>query len=220
MPVDVAELPAAYDTTVHRQTGITGSQIAAGKTILHVDLEAIVHAANIQRGIHWDSAEHGHPMHEQPVQKSASDEKSPLRHDGKILLAEDSDFFRSQVRRLLQADGYTVIEAPDGQAAWELLLDHVHDVALVVTDIEMPHLNGFELTRRIRNDARTLALPVIAVTTLAGEDDIARGKQAGVNDYQVKMDRETLLQSVRHYMHASSAAAPGSTPQSQTTSTY
>jgi two-component system chemotaxis sensor kinase CheA len=54
------------------------------------------------------------------------------------------------------------------------------------------------LAQRIRGDGRTAKLPVIALTSLAGEEDAAKGKAAGVDDYQVKLDRDKLLESLRH----------------------
>jgi two-component system chemotaxis sensor kinase CheA len=74
-----------------------------------------------------------------------------------------------------------------------------------VTDIEMPRLDGLGLTRRIRADKRTAHLPVVALTSLAGDDDVARGQAAGVNDYQTKLDRDRLSGRLREYM---SVAAP------------
>ena len=67
---------------------------------------------------------------------------------------------------------------------------------MVITDIEMPNMNGLELAKKVKGDSRFAHLPVIAVTSLAGEDDIQRGMEAGVNDYQIKMDREKLMGSV------------------------
>jgi two-component system chemotaxis sensor kinase CheA len=130
------------------------------------------------------------------------DAKQPLRASsgGAVLLAEDSDFFRTQVKRFLEDDGLTVLAAPDGEAAWELLLKNVDKVRVVVTDIEMPRLTGLGLAERIRADARTAKLPIIAVTSLAGEEDTAKGKAAGIDDYQVKLDRDKLLASVRQRM--------------------
>jgi two-component system chemotaxis sensor kinase CheA len=120
-----------------------------------------------------------------------------------ILLAEDSDFFRAQVKKYLEEDGLTVLAAPDGEAAWELLLKNIDKVRVVVTDIEMPRLTGLGLTQRIRADQRTAGLPVIAVTSLAGAEDIEKGQAAGITDYQVKLDRDKLLASV----HAMAGAA-------------
>ena len=66
----------------------------------------------------------------------------------------------------------------------------------------MPRLTGLELTQRIRGDSRFAALPVVAVSSLAGEDDIAKGKAAGVTEYQVKLDRDRLLATVRTFVGA------------------
>jgi two-component system chemotaxis sensor kinase CheA len=61
----------------------------------------------------------------------------------------------------------------------------------------MPRMDGLALTRQIRADARFTGLPVIALTSLAGEDDIARGLAAGVSEYQIKLNGDELLQSIR-----------------------
>jgi two-component system chemotaxis sensor kinase CheA len=66
----------------------------------------------------------------------------------------------------------------------------------------MPRLDGLGLARRIRGDQRTAHLPIIAVTSLAGDDDIARGKSAGINDYQTKLDRDRLLEALREFWRA------------------
>ncbi|MFH1148032.1 MAG: response regulator, partial [Pseudomonadota bacterium] len=115
---------------------------------------------------------------------------------GKILLAEDSDFFRNQVKNFIQEEGYAVLAAPDGLKAWKLLEKHPDEITLVVTDIEMPNMDGYELTSRIKKDPRFSNIPVIAVSSLAGEDDMRKGKNAGVDDYQIKLDREKLLASI------------------------
>ncbi len=65
-------------------------------------------------------------------------------------------------------------------------------------------MSGLDLTRRIRADDRVARLPVIAVTSLASDEDIAEGKKAGVDDYQIKLDRDNLMARVRSLL----AAAP------------
>jgi two-component system chemotaxis sensor kinase CheA len=117
-----------------------------------------------------------------------------------LLLAEDSEFFRRQVQKYLEGDGFKVVSGEDGESAWQQLLAHASEIQGVVTDIEMPRLNGFELLQRIRSDSRFAGLPVLALTTLAGEDDIARGKAAGFDAYQIKLDREGLLESLHRLL--------------------
>ena len=184
MPADVIDTDAKIDQTTHRQKGVAGSTILGDRTALIVDLYELVDAA-------WP---------EWAAQQSVEQPRSVNAQDTAVLLAEDSDFFRAQVKRFLEEDGYPVLAAPDGEAAWELLLKSLDKVRAVVTDIEMPRLDGLGLARRIRADQRTAHLPIIALTSLAGEDDIARGKAAGINDYQTKLDRDQLLERLREYM--------------------
>ena len=114
-----------------------------------------------------------------------------------MLVADDSDFFRGQIQRLVEAVGCRVLAAEDGQAAWEILDQHAGEVALVATDVEMPRLDGLALTRQIRADQRFAELPIIALSSLAGEEEIARGMAAGVTEYQVKLNADELVESIR-----------------------
>jgi two-component system chemotaxis sensor kinase CheA len=183
MPVDVVESRSAVDQRTHRQKGIAGSTIIRDRTVLLTDIYELVDAVYPEWSV------------EQVTQASAKKEAAIG-----VLLAEDSDFFRAQVTRFLQDDGYSVLAAPDGEAAWELLVKNVDNVQAVVTDIEMPRLSGLGLTQRIRSDPRVASLPVIALTSLAGEEDIAAGKAVGVSDYQVKLDRDRLLDGLREIL--------------------
>jgi len=192
MPVDVVETNAQIDERTHRQNGVAGSTIIGERTALIVDLCGLVDA----RWPEWATP------------PSASQSSSPGTEGATVLLAEDSDFFRAQVSRFLKEDGYTVLAAPDGEAAWEVLLLNVDSVRAVVTDIEMPRLDGLGLARRIRADQRTMWLPIIALTSLVGEDDIARGNAAGINDYQTKIDRDQLLGGLRETLHMASHNEP------------
>jgi two-component system chemotaxis sensor kinase CheA len=182
MPVDVIETKAVIDQVTHRQKGVAGSSIIRDRTTLIADVFELVDAVYPEWGVARAAV--------RPVEIG--------KGGVSVLLAEDSDFFRAQVKRYLEEDGYTVLDAPDGEAAWEILLQHVDEVRTVVTDIEMPRLTGLGLAQRIRADARTTKLPVIAITSLAGEEDIAKGKAAGIDDYQIKLDHDKLLDSVRH----------------------
>ena len=113
-----------------------------------------------------------------------------------ILVAEDSDFFRGQIQRLIEGVGYKVLTADDGQSAWEMLDSHASEISLVTTDIEMPRLDGLGLTKRIRADSRFTELPIIALSTLASEEEMAHGLAMGLSEYQVKLDQDQLLESI------------------------
>lgn len=182
MPVDVVESRAAIDQETHRQRGVAGSAIIRDKTVLITDIYELVETVFPE----WNVTR----------EKPAAADVAPVT----ILLAEDSDFFRAQVKRFLEEDGYNVVEAPDGQAAWELLMQNVGLVRAVVTDIEMPRMTGLGLTEHIRAETRVAGLPIIGLTSLAGDEDIAKGMAAGITEYQIKLDREKLLESLRNLL--------------------
>ncbi len=192
LPVDVVEIQATIDQKTHTQKGIAGSSVLNGTTTLIVDLFELVDHAYPEWALEKRSLEQGNPRQEPHEAKVAMARA--------VLLAEDSDFFRNQIKRFIEEDGFTVFAAPDGEVAWEMLLRNLDKVGVVVTDIEMPKLTGLGLAQRIRADDRTAHLPIIAVTSLAGEEDISRGYAAGINEYQIKLDREKLLESIHRVL--------------------
>jgi two-component system chemotaxis sensor kinase CheA len=115
----------------------------------------------------------------------------------KILVVEDSFTVRELQRSVLEAAGYDVATAENGRHALEHL-DRDADVGLVVTDLEMPELNGLELTAAIRKDPRRSSLPVVIITSLGTDDDRQRGIDAGCDAYVVKSayDQQALLATV------------------------
>jgi two-component system, chemotaxis family, sensor kinase CheA len=188
-PVDVTESKVAIDAATLRQKGIMGSAIINDHTTLIVDINELVETLKPEWFTQRKKA--------QPVIETGS----------VILLAEDSAFFRNQVKKYLEDEGYLVAAAEDGQAAWDLLAEYGEKVRLVVTDIEMPNLDGYGLSKKIKEDERFSHLPVIAVTSLAGEEDISRGKAAGIDDYQIKLDKDKLLASIYGYLKNTGRAA-------------
>ena len=105
-----------------------------------------------------------------------------------ILIAEDSITSRSLLRNILESAGYMVKTAVDGFEAFQLMQKESFD--LVVSDVEMPRMNGFELTARIREHSEMAEIPVILVTALDTADDRKKGMDAGANAYIVKSDFE------------------------------
>ena len=101
-----------------------------------------------------------------------------------ILIAEDSITSRMLLKNILEAAGYSVTATVDGQDALTSLKNNPVD--LVVSDVEMPRMNGFELTSQIRRDERLKDIPLVLVTSLSSAEDKERGVEAGATAYIVK----------------------------------
>jgi len=117
-----------------------------------------------------------------------------------ILVVDDSITTRSMERNLLEAAGFQVQVAADGLEAWAALRAGAFD--LVVSDVDMPRLNGFDLTARIRADARLAAVPVVLVTALESREDKERGIEVGANAYVIKsgFDQSHLLEIIQRLL--------------------
>jgi CheY-like chemotaxis protein len=116
-----------------------------------------------------------------------------------ILVAEDHLDSRDALRALLEAFGYDVIEAVNGRQAVNLALELRPD--LILMDIMMPELDGFEATRALRRDSRTRTTPIIAVTAMEGAQQLAM--QAGASDYVRKpVDIRRLVAKVHEWLES------------------
>jgi two-component system chemotaxis sensor kinase CheA len=115
----------------------------------------------------------------------------------KVLVAEDSITSRMLLKGILESAGYEVKTAVDGMEAYTTLRAERFDV--IVSDVEMPRLNGFDLTARIRADRALTELPVVLVTALESREDRERGIDVGANAYLVKsnLDQSNLLAALR-----------------------
>jgi two-component system, chemotaxis family, sensor kinase CheA len=122
----------------------------------------------------------------------------PARQLGaKVLVVEDSYTVREMQRSILEAAGYRVETARDGKEGLERVSTD-DEIALVITDLEMPEMDGLELTRAIRARNERSSLPVVVVTSLGDDEDRRRGVEAGANAYIVKraFDQQALLDIV------------------------
>jgi two-component system chemotaxis sensor kinase CheA len=123
---------------------------------------------------------------------------APVRERARrrILLADDSLTTRTLEQSLLEAAGYEVLACADGQEAWERLQAHGADA--LVSDVEMPRLDGFALTEAVRGSPRFGRLPVILVSARDKPEDKARGLRAGASAYVVKsaFDQSHLLETL------------------------
>ncbi len=116
-----------------------------------------------------------------------------------VLVADDNLFFREVFKELLDEMGYEVITAENGAEALSEALRIEPD--LVITDVVMPEMDGFEVTRRLKSDPRTMYTPVIVVTTLSDNDSKIKGLEAGADDFLNKpVDRTELCLRVRNLL--------------------
>lgn len=115
----------------------------------------------------------------------------------RLLVVDDSITARTSLQSLLESAGFEVTTAPDGAAAFKLLQSETFD--LVVSDVEMPRMGGYELTKRIRTELQLAHLPVILVTARESTEDRMRGLDAGANAYLAKsgFDQSDLLETLK-----------------------
>jgi two-component system chemotaxis sensor kinase CheA len=166
---------------------LEGVAIAAGATFLPtgrialiLNVAAVVRAALRTRGRGLAP----------PARQAAKEARK------RLLVVEDTITTRSLLKSLLEAEGYGVSVAGDGAEALRLLHDEGAD--LVVADIEMPRMDGFELTAALRASPRFRALPVVLVTGLESDADKARGVEVGADAYLVKsgFDQRALIETI------------------------
>jgi two-component system chemotaxis sensor kinase CheA len=186
-PVDALEVTLDIDESTLKQASISGSMIINGHTTLLIDIFEMIKILNPD----WFKEE-------AKVAAEMATEGERI-----ILFAEDSAFFRNQVKSFMEDDGFKIIEAEDGRIAWELLKERVDEIDIVVTDLEMPNMDGFELTKKIKTNPKYSHLDVIALTSLASEAHIQKGKAVGIDEYELKLDRERLMKVIRKKLNLS-----------------
>ncbi|MFI8068859.1 SpoIIE family protein phosphatase [Streptomyces sp. NPDC086033] len=131
---------------------------------------------------------HGSSPHE-------SDRPHDRPHRARLLVVDDNADMRAYLTQLLQPD-YDVLLAADGRAALEMAL--AQPVEMVLSDVMMPRMDGFELVRALRADPRTARLPIVLLTARAGEEESMQGRHAGADDYLAKpFSARQLLARVR-----------------------
>lgn len=125
----------------------------------------------------------------------------------KLLFIDDSPFFRNMLTPVLKAAGYEVVTASAGSEALEILKAGDNKFDVVVSDIEMPEMNGFEFAEALRADKRFAATPVIALSSLTNPAAIERARVAGFHDYVAKFDRQGLIAALKETANEFAQAA-------------
>lgn len=176
-------LIAKSDTILRRVRNVTGTTILSTGDICFVldpgDLLATL------RSRHFELAQ------QERKSEALQPPSKPV-----VLLAEDSIATRVQMTRVLELAGYDVIAAVDGLDAYAKLV--ANRVDALVTDVEMPNLDGFALTAKVRSESRYEDLPVVLVTSLSSDEHRKRGAEAGANAYITKaaFDQRELLDTL------------------------
>ena len=113
-----------------------------------------------------------------------------------MLLVDDSAFFRDMLAPLIKAAGYQVVAAASAADALAALKSDMR-FDLVVTDIEMPEMDGFALAEAVRAMPATAAVPIIALSTMVSAETIERGRAVGFHDFVAKFDRTGLIAAIK-----------------------
>lgn len=127
--------------------------------------------------------------------KDMSADATVTRSSERLLIVDDSDFFRNMLRPLLSVAGYNVTAVNCAEAALKLLESGAM-FDFIVSDIEMPDMSGYDLARTIRENSNWEGIRLIALSAMTSEKDINRGFEAGFDDYVAKFDKDTLLRSL------------------------
>jgi two-component system chemotaxis sensor kinase CheA len=133
-------------------------------------------------------------------------EMRPSASAQSVLLVDDSAFFRNMLAPVLKAAGYRVRVAPNAQEGL-MALRSGQSFDVVLTDIEMPDMNGFEFAETIRADPHLSAMPIIALSSMVSPAAIERGRLAGFHDYVAKFDRPGLIAALKEQTSEMNRAA-------------
>ena len=116
-------------------------------------------------------------------------EQDIILKDKRILLAEDTKFFQTVIIKFFHSLGMHVDLAENGNEAWEKLQQN-NNYDIIITDIMMPYCDGFEFTNRVRKNPMYDHIPIMALTSMATQTYINRGKESGIDRYEIKLDKE------------------------------
>lgn len=162
--------------------GISGATILGdGRIVVILDVGALVRSSR--------------PAPDTPAPVAEPEQKQML-----ALVVDDSITMRRVTQRLLERNGFRVVTAKDGVEAISVLQDHRPDIILL--DVEMPRMDGYEFARHVRNDPDVAQVPIIMVTSRVSEKHRARAIEIGVNDYLGKPYQEReLMEAVQHQLN-------------------
>ncbi len=173
--LDTATLTGPLDTETCQEDGVLGTIHVHGRLTLVLEIFRLVDRLD-----------------------GAAPARPALARKRRVLLVEDTQFFRLLVKGYLEAEGHEVVTAVNGARGLQALGEETFD--LVVSDIEMPEMDGWNFARAVRDRPQLRNLPLLALSTLSSPADQARALECGFNSYEVKLDRDRFLGAVRRLL--------------------
>ncbi|MEZ4524295.1 MAG: response regulator [Desulfobacterales bacterium] len=174
--IDTASVSGDLNTESHMEDSLLGTAIVRNHLTLFIDIFRIIELAEPD----WFAE-----------RKKGAPRPEEKKH---ILLIEDSHFFRRLVKNYLESDQYAVTMAENGEEALGCMEKRKFD--LIVSDLDMPVMDGWTFLKKVRKEKRYGDIPAIALTALDSETDQAKARDAGFNGYEIKLNRERLLFNV------------------------
>lgn len=187
--ITVCDVSGKFDEKITNDKGVLGTFMHEGNLVMLLDLYSLFECDDPDRFY----------------------KDNDYREDAQILIVEDSLFYRRLNATYLQAPGRELTLVGDGIEALAALRNPNNRFDLVVSDIEMPNMDGFELIKEIRADPNLKNIPVIALTALQDDRSRERGLSLGFSEYVVKVDKDGLNESVNRYAKQAKLNRVGST---------
>jgi len=179
LPVPALGLASTGESAPARAGNAVGVVSLDQALVLMIDFESVADAI-LNEG----------KLHATPVPNDRKVDRASRR----VVFAEDSAFMRAQIQAIMIASGYTQVEAyPDGQACWDAISQGGRPVDVVISDIEMPRMDGLHLTRRIRAHAPLADVPVILFSSLISDDNANKGRAVGATAQVPKPELQEIV---------------------------
>jgi two-component system chemotaxis sensor kinase CheA len=179
--IDVVDTNVDIDATSYQADGLLGTAIINNTMTLFIDIYRLVEIVNP-----------GSSDRSQQAMLAGKNETEEMKK--RILLLEDISFFRQLIKGYLEDQGYAVTAVKNGQIGLDKMEENTFD--LIISDIEMPVMDGWDFMKSVRNTLKMKDIPAIALTSLDSDDARKKAMENGFNYYEVKLDRERFLRTV------------------------
>lgn len=173
---------AAGEFSPQQISTVTGLIELGERLVLLIDFESVADAIVMQDKLHLASVPNSRQVD---------------RAGSKVILAEDSGFMRQVIRKIFSESGYQQLQVvSNGEEAWNTLNTLGEGVRCVISDIEMPRMDGLALCRSIKSDARFKHIPVVLFSSLISEDNLKKGSQVGADVQIAKPELAKMVEAV------------------------